>query len=78
MADKLIPNDDTQNYNIHRIQLNVKSLHTELKEQTNQNLIKVPKVVEPSSYYKTLGTDVINSPMSPPSLVLNGKQSLQS
>ena len=37
----------------------------------NQNLIKLPKVVGPTNKkrcYKTLGTSVINSPMSPPSL----------
>ena len=33
----------------------LKLLDTQLKEPTNQNLIKVPKVVEPRKrYYKTL------------------------
>ena len=33
-----IPNDDTQNYPF--------SMDTQLNEQTNQNQIKVPKVVQ--------------------------------
>ena len=39
-----------------------KRLDIQLNEQTNQNSIKVPKVV------KTLGTSEINSPMPHPSL----------
>ena len=47
MDDKLvyIPNDDTQNYPLNRMQLMVESLDTQLKESNNQNSIKVPKVV---------------------------------
>ena len=62
MADKLIsiPNDETKKYPFYRFQSN---------EPTNQNLIKVPKVVEPTTK-KTLGTSVINSPISPASLIL--------
>ena len=40
-------------------------------ESTNQISVKVAKDVKPTykeSYYKTLGTSVINSPMSPPYL----------
>ena len=43
----------------------LKRLDTQLNNLTNQSLIKVPKVVEPTirkCYYKTLGTRV-NSPM---------------
>ena len=37
------------------------------QEPTNPNLIKSPKVDElRKRYFKTLGTSVINSPMSPP------------
>ena len=39
-------------------------------ELNNQNSIKVPKVIEPTYKkwsFKTLGTSVINSPMSTPS-----------
>ena len=41
MVDKLIyiPNDDIQNYHFYRLQLVV-------NEPTNQNSLKVPKVVE--------------------------------
>ena len=51
MADKFmyILNDDTQNYPSSRLQLVVKRLDTLLNEPTNQNLIKVPKIVKPMS-----------------------------
>ena len=51
----------------------LKRLDTSLNETKNLNLIKGPKVVKQQiriSYYKTLGTSVINSQMSPPSLIL--------
>ena len=71
MANKLmhIPNDDTQNYAFCRLQLVVETLDmdTLLIEPTNQTKIKVPKVVKPT-FKKTLGTSVINSQISPPSL----------
>ena len=47
----------------------LKCFDTQLKEQTNKNLIKVPKIVEPTirkRYHSTLGTSI--SPMSSPSL----------
>ena len=50
----------------------LKLLDNQLNEPTNQKSITVPKVVKPTNnkrYYKTLGTNVINSPMPPPSLV---------
>ena len=49
MADKFmyIPNDDKQ------IDQLLKRLDTQFNEPTNQNKIKVPKVVEPT-YKKTL------------------------
>ena len=67
MADKLmyIPNDDTQKYPFCRLELNY--LSTQLKKLTNQNFKKVPKVVRLTNM-KTLGTSVINSPLSPLSL----------
>ena len=66
MADRLmyIPNDETQNYPFCRLQLVVA-----LNEPTNQNSMKVLKVVKPTNkkiYYKALRTSVINSPFSPP------------
>ena len=48
MADKLmyIPNDDTQNYSFRSLQLKwLKKLDTQLNEPTNQDLIKVSKVI---------------------------------
>ena len=47
MADELmyIPNDATQNYLTHI----VKRLDAKLNEQTNQNSIRVPKVVKPNN-----------------------------
>ena len=74
MADKLMfikitPVDYTQW---------LKRLDTQLNEPTNQNSIKVPKVVKLTNkkhYYKTLGaSDVINSPLSPLSLDTNIKK----
>ena len=49
--------------------------NNQLKEPTNQNLTKVPKVVK-QLYSKTLGTSVINSSMSPPSLDLTNSSSI--
>ena len=48
----------------------LKRLDTQLNELTNKNSIKFLKVFKPknNNYYKTLGTSVLNSPMSPPSL----------
>ena len=49
----------------------LKRLNTQLYEPTNQNSKKVPKVVSQQirkRYYKSLGTSVINSPLSPLSL----------
>ena len=72
-----ISNVDTQNYPFHRLQLVVEiRLGTQISEQTNKNSIKVPKIVNSQRIrkrnYKNLGTCVINSLMSPPSLVPNG------
>ena len=61
-------NNDTQNYPL----LVVETFDTQLNEPTNQNLTKVPKVLKPTNkkcYYKTLGTSVLKSSMSSPSLV---------
>ena len=48
MVDKLmyIPNDETENY---PLQLVVQCLDTYFNEQTNQNSIKIPKVVKPTN-----------------------------
>ena len=72
MTDKFmyIPNDNTQ------IALSVeyykwfKRLDTQVNEQTNQNSLKVPsKLKDKKRYYKSLGTHVMKSPMSPLSLL---------
>ena len=44
-----IPNDVTQEYPICRLQLVVVTLDTQLDKPTNQNLIKVPKVANPTN-----------------------------
>ncbi len=69
MADKLMynPNDDTQNYPICRLQLVVKRLDTKLNEPTNHNSLKSPPLLSQrirKRYYKTMGTSVINNPLS--------------
>ena len=48
----------------------LKRFETQLITPTNQKSIKAPKVVikQTKRYYKTLGTSIICSPMSPPSL----------
>ena len=60
--------------NIHKITQSVdfnwwlKLLHIQLAEPTNQNS-KVPNLGKPTNtkaFYKTLGTSVINRPLSPP------------
>ena len=45
----------------------LKRWDTQSNKPTNQNPITVPKVVKPTNK-KSLGTTVINSPMSPPFL----------
>ena len=47
----------------------LKRLDTQLDKPTNQNPLKALKVVKPTNE-KTLGTSVINSPLSPLSLSL--------
>ena len=78
MANKLmyILNDNTQKYPFCRVKLVVETFEQSTYEQTNQNPLKPPKWVSQrigKCYYKTLGTSVINSPLSSRSLVyLNG------
>ena len=67
MAYKLmyIPNNYTQNYPFCRLQYG----HLKRLEPTNQNLLKFQKMSSQlirKCYYKTFGTSVINSPMTPP------------
>ena len=59
MANKsmYIPNDDTENYPSVDYNCLLKHLKTQLNEPTNQNSIKVHKVVKPTNK-KTLGTNV--------------------
>ena len=56
---------------IHSVDYNLwlKCLDTQHNEPPHQNSIKVPKVVKPTNK-KTLGTSVINSPLSHPPLGL--------
>ena len=73
MADKsvYIPNDDTHNSLICRLDYWLKRLDTQLKESTNQNSIKYPKLLSQlirERYNKILGTSVINSQISSPSV----------
>ena len=63
MKHKVIPSVD---YNYW-----LKQLDTQLNEPTNQNSMKVSKVVTPTNKKKNLGTSVINSPMSLPSTYFN-------
>ena len=72
MADKIvyILNYETQNCTYCRLQLVVEMFGSQLNKQINQNAMKVPKVVKPTNK-KPLGTRVIKSPLSPPSLVCN-------
>ena len=67
MADKSpmmihkIPSSVDYNYSLKR-------LDTQLNESTNQNSLKVPKVVKQTNkktFLKILRTSVINSPLSP-------------
>ncbi len=54
-----------------RLQLWVNCGDTQLNKPTNQNSIKVPKVVKPANrehFFETSGTSVINSPSSPSSI----------
>ena len=51
----------------------LKRLNTEVNESTNQNSLISPKLLNKrirKCYYKTLGTSVIKSPMSPSSLFI--------
>ena len=59
-----IPNYDTQSYPFCRLQLVVEAFG---HSTTNENLIKVSKVVKPTNM-KIVESSVINSQMSPPSL----------
>ena len=52
MADKIMdtpPNDETQNYPFCRLQLVIYRLDAQVREPTNQNAIKVTKVVKPTN-----------------------------
>ena len=70
MADKLmyIPNDLNKKYPYWRLQLVV---DTQSNNPTKQKSLKLLGQRIRNWCYKTLGTDVINTPMSPPSLEIN-------
>ena len=62
-----IPNDDTQSFPFCKLQLFIETFGHSLNESTNQNSLKVPKVVKPTNQktlLKTLETSVICSPLS--------------
>ena len=44
-----IPNDDAKSNPLSRLQLLVKKFNIKINEQINHNLIKVPKVDEPTN-----------------------------
>ena len=63
---KHILNDDSQNNTFCRLQLVVEILrHSPIKIQEKSSKLLIRK-----RYYKTLGTSVINNPLSPLSLYL--------
>ena len=71
MANKLfyVPSDDTLNYPFCKLKLVVERLDTQLNETTNQNSPKLFSQRVRKLYYETLGTSIINSLMSPPSVI---------
>ena len=62
-----ISKDDAQNCPFCRLQLVVETFRHWTNGPSNQNSIKVPKVLATNK--KTLGTNVIKSPISPTSLI---------
>ena len=68
-----IPNDYTQNYPLCRLQFVVETFGYTTAWTNQSKFNEVPKFLKLISkrYYKTLVTIVINSPISPPSLVEN-------
>ena len=72
MSDKLmyIPNDDTKN-SFCTLKLMVETFEHSTYKSTNHNSLKSPKMLSQRKrklYYKTLGTSVINSSLSPLSM----------
>ena len=66
-----IPNDDTQNYPFCRVELVVETFGWTLNLINQPIEIQVPKcfkLTNKKTLLKTLGTSLINRPMSPPSL----------
>ena len=70
MPDKLvfIPNDDAQNYPSVDYNYWLKSFATQLNESKFNKFPKLLRHQIKKRYYKTLGTSVVNSQLSPPSL----------
>ena len=58
-----VPNDDTQIYPSIDSNLLLKLFKTQLNEQTNQKSMLLSQRIR-KRYHKTLGTSVINSPLS--------------
>ena len=80
MNDVLMYIRDYNKQNYSSVDYNkwLKRLDIQLNEPTNQNSIEVPKLSSRvrKYYYKTLGTSVINSEMSPPSLEIRERLQL--
>ena len=75
MADKLmyIPNVNTESCASLDDYLCLKRFETHFNALTNKNSLKSPKLLRQrirKRYFKNLGTSVINSQMSPPSLYI--------
>ena len=75
IGDKLtyIPNDDKQIYSSHKLISSVEKLDTTTLEPSKQNLIRVPRVYEPTNKIKwsnhfSYRCKLIKSQKSPPSL----------
>ena len=71
MADELMHTPKMIHYYpFNKLQLSIETSE-HVKESTNQNSLKSPNLLGQrirNSYFRTLDTNVINSPMSPPSL----------
>ncbi len=64
-----IPNDDKQNYSFCRLQLLIETFGHSIKIQCKSLKLLSQKINK--LYYKNLGTSVMKSPLSPPSLPLH-------
>ena len=63
-------NGNIRNYPFCSLQLVVGTFGNQLNKPTNQNSVKIPKVVKPTNN-KAFGTNAINSPLSHLSLSIS-------